>query len=143
MINRLYINITNVCNRYCPFCFMYSGPNNSLFMSENVYKGILNEYSFDEPYEIYLSGGEPELHPDVIEFVELALKQENVSAVLFDTNGTLLERCLPQLKELCLAYNKKIILRVSVNYYLLELDNKHLEKIKAMISRYTDTELLK
>ena len=41
LIKRLYINLTNKCNRECPFCCAFSKPNNNTFLNFNQFQSII------------------------------------------------------------------------------------------------------
>ena len=109
---------------------------NTQFMTFDVYKQILAEHTFDEPYEVYLSGGEPLLHPQLLEFVEYALSLPNVDMFLLDSNSTTLEKALPDLAKLTAKYNKPIMLKVSINYHLVAVRPQHIAHIKEMVEQW-------
>ncbi|MFB0558013.1 MAG: radical SAM protein [Candidatus Bathyarchaeia archaeon] len=84
------IFLTNLCNRRCPFCYLINWITND---EENVhhmtYKDLLTLISWlkrSNLRRVKLAGGEPTLHPMVIEFVEELTKNDViVDGVL--TNG--------------------------------------------------------
>lgn len=83
---KIYIEITNVCNLQCEFCPKTKRKHK--FMSIQEFEHIINEVS---PYtnHIYLHVmGEPLLHKNLKEFIEIAAKK-NIK-VNITTNGTLL-----------------------------------------------------
>lgn len=127
MIKRLYINLTNKCNRKCPFCFMWSGPHNNIFIEEPIFKNIINTAKFTE---IRLGGGEPTLHPQFLDFVEFCLQSTEVTKVIVDTNGVILDNYIQSLFNLSQQYQKSVIVSISVNYSLIEQNPKHLDNIK-------------
>ncbi|HPN30996.1 MAG TPA: radical SAM protein [bacterium] len=68
-----YIDITNACNHFCPWC--YNGkPQNPIFMKLNDFKNILIKFSDIGIYQITITGGEPTLHPEFKKFVKSAKK---------------------------------------------------------------------
>ena len=69
---RLYINLTNKCNTACPFCCMYSDPSKNTFMTFDIFRSIIDDCKTD--FELQLEGGEPLLHKDINEFIDIASK---------------------------------------------------------------------
>ena len=83
---KIYIEITNACNLSCPFCIKNKRKIN--YMTLENYKYIINKVK-DYTREIYLHIlGEPLLHPNIIDFIEYATK-ENLE-VNITTNGYLI-----------------------------------------------------
>lgn len=96
------IIINNYCNLKCPYCFAedikQSPPHN---MDLDEYQKILDFLSKD-PERIGVLGGEPTLHPQLAEILNLTFKYciwYNQAFVLF-TNGINLEPFLPQLNTM-------------------------------------------
>ena len=68
-----YIDITNVCNHKCSWC--YNGrTHNKIFMRLADFKNILDKFSEIGIFQITITGGEPTLHPEFKEFVKAANK---------------------------------------------------------------------
>lgn len=87
MFKRVYIEITNVCNLNCSFCPQSN--RDKKFMSVEDFKIIINKIK-DYTNNIYLHvKGEPLLHPDLKELLEIA-KSNNLE-VNITTNGRLLK----------------------------------------------------
>ena len=83
---RIYIEITNQCNLTCEFCAKSHRPKR--FMSVDEFKMICEQIRFFTDY-IYLHvQGEPLLHPDLKEILEIA--DHYKLKVQLVTNGTLL-----------------------------------------------------
>jgi uncharacterized radical SAM superfamily Fe-S cluster-containing enzyme len=81
------IEITDSCNLNCPVCFANSGKND--FLSIETIDRILTNYVELEGGEaeiLQISGGEPTIHPDIIEIIKLALSK-NIRFVMLNTNG--------------------------------------------------------
>lgn len=86
--SRVYVEITNICNRNCSFCPGTKRPAGR--MSYDSFARILDGLSGITEY-IYLHVmGEPLTHPELISFVELAASRGFKVAIT--TNGTLLPR---------------------------------------------------
>lgn len=85
---KIYIEITNVCNLQCEFC--PKTQRKPKFLSIQEFEHIIEEVS---PYTNYVYLhilGEPLLHQNLKEFIEIAAKK-NIKVNL-TTNGTLLSR---------------------------------------------------
>ena len=85
------IEITNVCNFNCLFCFTGAMANkrHTGFMTEQLYKQIIREIA---PYRIplrFIRWGEPTLHKNCIDFLREA--KENDLLCHLNTNGSLLD----------------------------------------------------
>lgn len=128
---RLYINITNKCNTNCPFCCMFSSTKNDKHMDFETYKKLIDE--IEGPIEVQLEGGEPLIHKDLYLFIEYALSKPNTRKILILTNGLKIDKHLKRLVEICKWYDVEFEIKISVNYWLLEQDKKHIEKIKQYI----------
>ncbi len=82
---KIYIEITNICNLKCSFCSPVTKKRR--FMTKNEFEEILKKISNYTDY-IYLHvKGEPLLHSEIIEFINLASKYH--LKVNLTTNGTL------------------------------------------------------
>ncbi len=84
----LLIEVTDNCNLRCPTCYAGSGPerqtHRSLEQIERMLdRAIANE---GEPSIIQISGGEPTVHPQFFEILEL-VRQRPVGHLLVNTNG--------------------------------------------------------
>ncbi len=84
---KIYIEITNNCNLNCSFCSKVERPKNNMSLEE--FEIILKKIQGYTNY-IYLHvKGEPLLHPNIIEMINLAAKY-NIKVNL-TTNGTLFQ----------------------------------------------------
>jgi len=85
---RIYIEITNVCNLNCPFCLETA--RQPRFMSVSEFNHVLDEIN-DQSEHIYLHiKGEPTLHPQFKEIMDLAYQYRK--KVHLVTNGTRLDQ---------------------------------------------------
>ena len=83
------IEITERCNLSCPTCFAGSSPQHSKMMSMETFQERLDgliEGGKHGADMIQLSGGEPTVHPQLIEFVEL-LFSRGFRKVTINSNG--------------------------------------------------------
>jgi uncharacterized radical SAM superfamily Fe-S cluster-containing enzyme len=85
------IEVNSACNMDCPLCFASSGTHLAKTGFELTYEQV--DFMLDrfveaegEPEVIQFSGGEPTLHPRLLDFVELA-QSKGISYVMINTNG--------------------------------------------------------
>jgi uncharacterized radical SAM superfamily Fe-S cluster-containing enzyme len=92
------IEVNNICNLDCPVCFANAGTahkhNRSSF--ELTYAQVnfmLDTYLACEgnPEVLQFSGGEPTLHPRILEFITLA-QRKGIQYVMINTNGIRIAR---------------------------------------------------
>ena len=107
------IRITNQCNQYCLHCMQESGPKESEMMTLETFENTLEFINSTETKIINISGGEAVLHPNILEFLKLALKY-NKKVVLL-TNGTYLMEN-PELRHnifVLMVKNKNLLIQVT------------------------------
>ncbi|PTN09600.1 radical SAM protein [Mangrovibacterium marinum] len=81
------IEVTNQCNLQCPICFANSGKEE--YLSLEQIDRILDNYVSLENGDaeiLQISGGEPTIHPQIIDIIQLALSK-NIRFVMLNTNG--------------------------------------------------------
>ncbi len=86
MYNKVYIEITNICNMRCSFCHGHSRAPRQMTIEE--FTLILDKLKGRTKYIYYHLMGEPLTHPQLAEFVKLANRFGYRSIIT--TNGTLL-----------------------------------------------------
>ena len=86
MYSRVYVEITNICNRNCSFCPGTVRPLRRMSLSE--FDTVTNRLRGVTEYLYYHVMGEPLTHPDLPAFIRLATAKGFKSAIT--TNGTLL-----------------------------------------------------
>ena len=95
MDNKVYIEITNICNMNCSFCHGHSRSPRQ--MSREEFELILDKLAGKTSYLYYHLMGEPLVHPLLPEFVGMA-KERGYKSIL-TTNGTLLPKRGEELLE--------------------------------------------
>lgn len=126
---KIYIEITNACNLNCPFCIKNKRKVN--YMTIDNYKHIINKIK-DHTKEIYFHIlGEPLLHPNVIDFIEYATKENLL--VNITTNGYLINN----LKNNSNLHRLNISLHSYNESYKLDLDT-YLNNIFNTIDKIKD-----
>lgn len=87
------IEINNTCNLDCPVCFANAGTHHpkegtAYDLTYEQFERMLDNYVRFEgnPEVLQISGGEPTLHPQLLDFVALA-KAKGIRHVMVNTNG--------------------------------------------------------
>jgi uncharacterized radical SAM superfamily Fe-S cluster-containing enzyme len=82
------IEVTDSCNLRCPVCYASSGPervqHRPLALIEKMFDAVVRNEG--HPDVVQISGGEPTLHPDFFEIIELA-KARPIQHLMINTNG--------------------------------------------------------
>lgn len=90
MYNKVYVEISNICNMSCSFCHGHSRTPRKMSVEE--FSLILDKLTGHTNYLYYHLMGEPLIHPQLPQFIQLAGKRGYKSIIT--TNGTLLHhRC--------------------------------------------------
>lgn len=87
-LKKIYIEITNVCNLACNFCPQTK--RQSEFMKMETFNKILEQIKPHTDYIYFHVKGEPLLHPQIDEFLNLSY--EKGFKVNITTNGTLINK---------------------------------------------------
>jgi Radical SAM superfamily/4Fe-4S single cluster domain len=95
------IEVNSACDMDCPLCFADAAPGFSLTLEE--VEQMLDDYVRTEgrPEVVQLSGGEPTMHPRIIDFIRAA-QARGIRFVMLNTNGRRIardDRFLDQLNE--------------------------------------------
>jgi len=98
----LRISLTERCNFRCQYCMPAGGvdltPKDQLLSTSEIIH--IAKLFVDQGVEkIRLTGGEPTIRSDVVELVRSLKRLHGLKTVAMTTNGLLLTRKLPQLKE--------------------------------------------
>jgi len=84
------LQITERCNLHCAHCFMSAGNYGDDMSSGNIRNRIIPKLKECKVISVTLTGGEPFVHPDIIEMVYL-LRNADIK-VSICTNGTLISQ---------------------------------------------------
>jgi len=90
------IEVNQACNLDCPLCFANAGTHLQHTGFELTYEQVdfmLDTFIKSEgnPEVVQFSGGEPSLHPQILDFIALA-KQKGIDYVMLNTNGIRIAR---------------------------------------------------
>ncbi len=93
MYNKVYVEITNICNMNCSFCHGHSRKVRQMSLQE--FRIVLDKLKGQTKYIYYHLMGEPLTHPQLDLFIKTANERGYKSIVT--TNGTLIAKCGNQL----------------------------------------------
>ncbi len=87
------IEVNDVCNLTCPVCFADSSPARTGTRTLTEIEAMLDALvaSEGEPDLVQISGGEPTLHPQIIDILRLA-KTKPIRHLMLNTNGLRIAR---------------------------------------------------
>ncbi len=88
------IEVNSNCNLDCPICFADSGHQPDGFSLTREQVGVMLDAfvaAEGEPEVVQFSGGEPTIHRDIVEFLEMA-RERGIKVVMLNTNGIRLAR---------------------------------------------------
>lgn len=88
MYNKVYVEITNICNMNCSFCHGHSRAPRQ--MSAEEFSLILDKLTEQTKYIYYHLMGEPLTHPLLPDFIKMA--EERGYKSIITTNGTLVDK---------------------------------------------------
>jgi len=94
------IEVTNSCNLGCPLCFANSNAGD--FLELSVIEKMLDLYQdseFGKAEILQVSGGEPTIHPEIIEILALA-RRKRIRYLMLNTNGLRIASDLDFVKRL-------------------------------------------
>jgi len=95
------IEVNDACNLTCPVCFAESGQarteQKSLAQIEAMLETLVESEGF--PDLVQISGGEPTIHPDIVQILKLA-KSKPIRHVMLNTNGIRIARDKAFVEEL-------------------------------------------
>ncbi len=85
------IEVTQNCNLHCPTCFTDSpsGPSLSLKQVEDILDNFVK--SEGDPEVVQFSGGEPSIHPQILDMLGAA-KEKGIKHVMLNSNGVRIAR---------------------------------------------------
>lgn len=123
MYNKVYVEITNMCNMSCSFC--HGHKRDPKQMTAEEFSDILSKLTNQTRYIYYHLMGEPLTHPQLHEFIKMA--GESGYKSIITTNGTLLRK---RGDELLSAGLHKI--NISVHSFEDEISDSHTRYISEL-----------
>ncbi|MCL2650422.1 MAG: radical SAM protein [Candidatus Azobacteroides sp.] len=123
----LHIHLTDHCNLNCRGCDNFSPLSPEIFADITVFEhdcARIAELSNGHVQEVQLLGGEPLLHPQVVEFLNIARKYFPEVTIKMVTNGILLLKQKADFWEACRRNNIEIV----VTKYPIKINHEAIEK---------------
>jgi len=127
LIPILHIHLTDHCNLNCRGCDNFSPLSPEVFADIDVVNSDcarISELSGGKVSEVQLLGGEPLLHPQVSEFMDIARKHFPTSPISIVSNGLLLSKQQASFWESC----KKNDIQIVVTKYPVNVDYNSIEQ---------------
>lgn len=115
------VDITRHCNLNCAYCGLYSPLAEKEFLDPEEYRrdcARLSELFHGEMRRVYLLGGEPLLHPQIIELMKITREAFPFGIIRILTNGILLPKMEEDFWEACHKYQVEI----TTTEYPIQLD---------------------
>jgi len=88
-LGMLFVELTSRCNERCVHCYADSAPERNDFLSVKEVKEVLKEARLLGKANVQFTGGDPLIHPDLLEILDFASSLDFASLELY-TNGLLL-----------------------------------------------------
>ncbi len=88
-LKSLYFTVTTNCNLECPYCYLGLQREKCFISIENVKLAIERLKKTNSNCQLIITGGEPFLHPEIFEIIDLIESDGFSFAIL--TNGTLID----------------------------------------------------
>lgn len=117
--HRVYVALTNHCNRTCPWCSTCSSPHGDTWLTVSNFLAALPT---EGTFQLQLEGGEPTVHPQFWEFVRLAREHPRCTHLVLCTNGVVLPRSIDKLQPWIERLGTPLTVKLSVNHHLLDRD---------------------
>jgi hypothetical protein len=133
---RVYVALTNHCNRACPWCSTCSSPRGDTWLDPET---MLAALPSQEAFELQLEGGEPTVHPRFWDFVRLARAEPRCTRLVVCTNGVVLPRSADRLAAWIDRLGAPLTLKLSVNHHLLDEDPGLIDLARALRDRFAET----
>ena len=127
MIEKIDIHITEHCNLNCVSCTHFSPLAEEFYLDIDIFDRDLkrlSELTQGKVKQIFLLGGEPLLHKELVDFFPVARNLFKDSELIIITNGTLLSKQEDRFWKACRRYNIKIW----VSRYGLNIDYTSIDK---------------
>lgn len=132
VLKEFEFHVVDHCNLNCRGCFHFSNLMPSNFIDCRVLEKRLSRINeiFGKIKIVKILGGEPLLHPEIIQILKIARKNIPHSHIVLFTNGLLLKKISDDFLKAC--EENKIILQIS----LYPPTQKIIDLLKEKISRY-------
>lgn len=119
--HRVYVALTNHCNRACPWCSTYSSPAGDTWISWEQLAACLPATG---KFDVQLEGGEPTLHPQFWDLVTRLRAEPRCGNLILCTNGVVIPRSSDKLRAWLARLGAPLLIKLSINHYLLQHDDR-------------------
>ena len=119
--HRVYVALTNHCNRACPWCSTYSSPAGNTWITWPQLAASLPAEGY---FDVQLEGGEPTLHPEFWDFVTRLRADTRCGKLILCTNGVVMPRAAGKLRTWLARLGAPLLIKLSINQYLMENDSR-------------------
>lgn len=117
------LNVTEACNLSCAYCFARTAQHDAVHMPAKMVVDLVRDMNARGVWRIVLGGGEPFLHPDIIEILgEILVSGIGIGLV---SNGIPIRNCFNELVALGQTYYPLLKLQISVDGPTVEIHNRH------------------
>jgi len=100
-VEYFFWEVNDYCNSKCHSCNIWQRPVNKDYLEVEDIKKIFSSYDFSKVKSVIVSGGEPNLHPNLVEcLIEMAKYFEKDCHFAYSTNGLMPERVLSDVRRL-------------------------------------------
>lgn len=141
----LHLHLTDHCNLNCRGCDNFSSISPKVFAEKDVFEkdcakmAQLAEGNIDE---VQLLGGEPLLHPDIEEFLDITRKYFPNTPINIVTNGILITKMKESFWESCRKNKVNIVqTKYPINLDFKRIEN-HVKSQQVVFSYYGNTEVV-
>ena len=111
----LTLAITGICNLTCGHCLVEGGPKaREPHVPADTVRRIVSEFAALGGEEIYITGGEPLLHPRWLDILTFCCEQQSFTSVVVQTNAALLGDA--RVRAMCALQFEGLAIPAPVNY---------------------------
>ena len=118
-LHRVYVALTNHCNRACPWCSTWSSPAGRTCIT---WAQLAASLPAEGDFDVQLEGGEPTVHPDFWDFVARLRAEPRCRMLVLCTNGVALPRHPDRLRAWLARLGEPLLVKLSINHHLIEYD---------------------
>jgi MoaA/NifB/PqqE/SkfB family radical SAM enzyme len=118
--HRIYFALTNHCNRSCQWCSTCSSPAGGTWLTLTDYQA---NFPREGLFQVQLEGGEPTIHPNFWELVQIARSHPRCTHLILCTNGVVLPRSARRLRAWTERLGEPLTVKLSINHHLLDSDS--------------------
>lgn len=140
--HRVYLTLTNHCNRACPWCCTHSSPAGRSWLDPGR---VAAHIPAQGQFQLQLEGGEPTLHPRLSEFVAIARDHPRCERLVLCSNGVAIPHDSARLRGWLLGFGERFTLKLSINHHLLERDHRLIDlacTVRGVLEELGDGRLL-